>query len=48
MDQAEVFTLAGQTAAVEAAFDEAVRFYTLKGNLLAVSRARSTLASPAP
>ena len=43
MDLGEVFDLANQRSAARAAIEEAIRFYELKGNLLAANRARSLL-----
>ena len=43
MDLGEVFDLAKQRGAAGAAIEEAIRFYELKGNLLAANRARSLL-----
>ena len=43
MDLGEVLDLANQRSAAAAAIEEAIRFYELKGNLLAASRARSVL-----
>ena len=47
MDLGEVFDLANQRSAAGAAIKEAIRFYELKGNLLAASRARSLLEASA-
>jgi hypothetical protein len=41
MDLAEVLNLAGDVPAAEAAVEEAVHFYELKGNLFAAERART-------
>jgi predicted ATPase/DNA-binding SARP family transcriptional activator len=43
MDLSEILGLAGDLEASAAALEEAVRFYELKGNLLAAARARSRL-----
>ena len=46
MDVAEVHGLAGDEQAAATAFDEAVRFYRLKGNVFAAERAHSRLRAP--
>ena len=43
MDLSEILGLAGDLEASAAALEEAVRFYELKGNVLAAARARSRL-----
>jgi tetratricopeptide (TPR) repeat protein len=48
MDLAEVLTLAGNSDATAAPVREAIRFYELKGNLLAADLARRQLVNGAP
>ena len=43
MDLAEVYDVSGDREAAAAAVEEAVRYYDLKGNVLAAERARSKL-----
>ena len=43
MDLAEILRLSGDTQAADAAAEEAIHFYELKGNVLAASRVRSQL-----
>jgi hypothetical protein len=43
MDLAEVYDVSGDREAAAAAVEEAVRYYELKGNVLAAERARSKL-----
>jgi tetratricopeptide (TPR) repeat protein len=47
MDLAEVLNLAGDTEAAAIAVEDAIRFYDLKGNVLAADRARSQLEAHA-
>jgi tetratricopeptide (TPR) repeat protein len=47
MDLAEILNLAGDIEAAASAVEEAIRFYDLKGNVLAADRARSELEAHA-